>query len=116
MFFGCFRVDMLHVRRVRIKSNDNVIVLGDKTEACLFSVVGQLPLYLLTDLLHTEAQLVSVAVQLVYRGDLERRQRAGTIIVQQRLAALWREYEAGSRTATSLLSAGSHLICPRAVI
>ncbi len=74
---------------------------------------GQLPLYLLTHLLHKEAMLVTVAVQLIHREDLERRQRAGTHAVTKHLDRLWTEYEADERTARSLLGAGCRLICPR---
>ena len=49
---------------------------------------GQLPLYLLTHLLHKEAMLVTVAVQLIHREDLERRQRAGTQAVTKHLDRL----------------------------
>ena len=74
---------------------------------------GQLPLYLLTHLLHKEAMLVTVAVQLIHREDLERRQRAGAHRVTAQLEKLWTEYESDERTARSLLGAGCRLICPR---
>ena len=46
---------------------------------------------------------MTVAVQLIHREDLERRQ----------LEKLWTEYESDERTGRSLLGAGCQLICPR---
>ena len=42
---------------------------------------GQLTLYLLTHLLHKEAMLVTVAVQLIHREDLERHKEAMLVTV-----------------------------------
>ena len=56
---------------------------------------------------------MTVAVQLIHREDLERRQRAGAHRVTAQLEKLWTEYESDERTARSLLGAGCRLICPR---
>ena len=75
--------------------------------------LAQLPFYLLTELLHKEAKLVELQVQLVYREDLHRQQRHKAKEVTRRLEELWSQYTDGQRTAVSLLAAGSRLICPR---
>ena len=54
-----------------------------------------------------------MTAQLVYRENLNRRQRAGATTITARLQTLWDEYSAGRRSARSLLATGSHLICPR---
>ena len=45
---------------------------------------------------------MTVAVQLIHREDLERRQRAGAHRVTAQLEKLWTEYESDERRARSL--------------
>ena len=54
-----------------------------------------------------------MTAELVYREDMQRHQRQGATHVSARLHSLWEEYRTGARSARSLLSAGSRLICPR---
>ena len=49
---------------------------------------------------------MTVAVQLIHREDLERRQRAGAHRVTAQLEKLWTEYESDKRIARSLLGTG----------
>ncbi len=65
------------------------------------------------ELLHTEAKLVDITSQLVYREDVTRMQRNGARTTTVRLLSLWEEYRSNQRSATNLLAAGSRLICPR---
>ena len=60
-------------------------------------------------LCQTEAMLVLLISQLVFREQVTYTQRTG--YVTARLQELWAEYGAGMRLGSSLPSAGSHLIC-----
>ena len=70
----------------------------------------KLPMYLMIQLLHKEAILVEIASQLIFREDLTRHQRHLAMRTNERLTVLWQEYQDGTRSARSLLNAGSHLI------
>ena len=66
---------------------------------------GQLNLYLLTDLLFQEAQLVTIQARLVSERKLKRHQRVTYIHYQARLFKLWNEYVAEERTIDQLVAA-----------
>ncbi len=74
---------------------------------------SNLAFYLLVHLLHTEAKMVAITSALVYQEDVTRIQRNGAKTCNARLFALWEDYTRGERSAQSLLSAGSRIICPR---
>jgi hypothetical protein len=57
--------------------------------------------------------MVERNIQLVFREDLDRAQRLRSKRVNAKLTALWAEFHHEARSARSLLSAGSRLICPR---
>ncbi len=57
--------------------------------------------------------MVAITSALVYQEDVTRIQRNGAKTCNARLFALWEDYTRGERSAQSLLSAGSRIICPR---
>ncbi|KAL9955296.1 hypothetical protein ACROYT_G036599 [Oculina patagonica] len=74
---------------------------------------GQLPMYLLIQLLHREAMLTAVNIRLVSENKLKRIQRRKYRELQKKIFELWDEYEADERSAKRLLKACSHLNGPR---
>lgn len=74
---------------------------------------GQLPLYLLIQLLHKEAKLTALQIRLVSDRKLKRIQRRKYRDLQKKLFDLWDEYEANTRSAKRLLKACSYLNAPR---
>ena len=74
---------------------------------------GQLPLYLLIQLLHKEAKLTALQIRLVSDKKLKRIQRHKYRDLQTKLFDLWDEYEANTRSAKRLLKACSYLNAPR---
>ncbi|KAG0719438.1 hypothetical protein GWK47_050452 [Chionoecetes opilio] len=106
-----FKPESWSVFQQKIRTNNDV-----EGWHCRLNHRGQkanLPFYLLVELLRKESTLVSFAVQFVYQEEQLRRHRAGSANINSRLTTLWQEYAAGDRSARSLLSAGSHYICPR---
>ena len=73
---------------------------------------GQLPLYLLIQLLHREARLTALQIRLVSDRKLKRLQRRKYRELQTKLFNLWDEYEAKERSAKRLLKACSYLNGP----
>jgi hypothetical protein len=71
---------------------------------------GQLPFYLMIQLLRDEASKVDLHARLVSRGKLTRYQRRTYRGMQKRIFEYWDEYVAGTRTATQLLEACSYLV------
>ena len=74
---------------------------------------ASLPFYLLCCLLYQEAVSVQITVQLVFREEVTRMQKSGSARITATLHKYWDEYSRLQRSARSLLSAGSNLICPR---
>ena len=74
---------------------------------------GQLPLYLLIQLLQKEAKLTVLQIRLVLDRKLKRIQRRKYRDLQTKLFGLWDEYEANVRSAKRLLKACSYLNAPR---
>ena len=74
---------------------------------------GQLPLYLLIQLLHKEAKLTALQICLVSDRKLKRIQRRKYRDLQTKLFDLWDEYEANVQSAKQLLKACSYLDAPR---
>ena len=73
---------------------------------------SQLPLYVLIQLLHKEASLVSLQIRLVSEKKLRRHQRTTYKKMQKRLFSLWKQYEEGQKNSKELLEACSHLVNP----
>ena len=59
-----------------------------------------------------EAKLIKIQAELVYEEKLTRQQRKSTKRCTKELYQLWTEYEENTRSARSLLEAGSRLVCP----
>ena len=74
---------------------------------------GQLPLYVLIQLLHREAKLTAIQIRLVSDRKLKRIQRRKYREVQAKLFDLWDQFEANQRSARKLLKACSYLNGPR---
>jgi len=66
---------------------------------------GQLPLYLLLQLLYKEAKLTALQIRLVSDRKLKRIQRRKYRDLQTKLFDLWDQYEANERSAKRLLKA-----------
>jgi len=66
-------------------------------------------MYKLIELLHAESILIAVTTKLLSDQKTQRLQRKATKTLQHRLFALWDEYDAGSRSATSVLKACSYI-------
>ncbi|KAK2145653.1 hypothetical protein LSH36_666g00024 [Paralvinella palmiformis] len=77
------------------------------------SYYTKLPFYLLIRLLHKEARIVNIQVAIVYWEDLTLDQRHGVANITTRLEKLRAEYSDRSRSASSPIAAGSHLIGPK---
>ena len=73
---------------------------------------SQLPLYILIQVLHREATLVSMQIRLVSDKKLKRHQRSSYRTMQRRLFDLWSQYEDGLRNSKDLLEACAHLVQP----
>ena len=73
---------------------------------------GQLPLYMLIELLHRESKLVELQATLVSDNRLKRYQRTKYTNMQGRIFTLWDEYSEEKRTTSSLLTACSNLYGP----
>lgn len=73
----------------------------------------QLPFYVLIQLLHEEAKLVSLQIRLVSERKLKRMQRSVYRQLQSRIFTLWEEYKSGERTSKQLLRACARLYGPR---
>lgn len=71
---------------------------------------GQLNFYLLIKLISDEAKLVTLQVRLLSDGKVLRRQRLKYAKHHGQLVKLWEEYNAGERSARSLLKACSYHI------
>ena len=72
----------------------------------------QLPFYVLTQLLHEEAKLISLQIHLVSERKLKRMQHSVYCQLQSRIFTLWEEYKSGKRTS-KLLQACARLYGPR---
>ena len=73
---------------------------------------GQLPMYLLIKLLHSEAMLTAIQICLVSEKKLKRIQHCKYCDLQAKIFNLWDEFEASERSAKRLLKACSHLNGP----
>ena len=73
---------------------------------------GQVQLYVLVPLLHTEATFVSLKAKLVKDGKLERYQRKIFCNRQGQFFSLWDRYVEGALTTSGLLRACAHLNGP----
>ena len=73
---------------------------------------SQLPLYILIQVLHREAALVSMQIRLVSDTKLKRHQCSTYRTLQRRLFDLWSEFENGNRNSKELLEACAHLVQP----
>ena len=80
---------------------------------CRASGRGQLPLYLLIQLLHKEAKLTALQICLVSDRKLKRIQRQKYHDRQTKLFDLWDEYEANVWSAKRFLKACSYLNAQR---
>lgn len=74
---------------------------------------GQLPMYILIQLLHREARLTALQIRLVSDKKLKRIQRLKYRQLQSKLFGLWEEFEGSERSAKQLLKACSYLNGPR---
>ena len=72
----------------------------------------RLQFYLLIELLHREARLTSITIQLVSDKKLKRIQRKKYRQLQQKLFDAWDEYQTGNKNAAKLLRFCSHLNGP----
>ena len=70
------------------------------------------PLYVLIQLLHKEAALVSLKIRLESERRLRRHQRTTYRNMQKRLFSLQQQYEEGEKNSKQLLKACSHLVNP----
>lgn len=75
---------------------------------------GQLNFYSLVALLHNEARLVTLQVQLLNDGKVLRHQKARYAKQHGKLVDLWEEFAHGRRSAKSLLKAVSYFIAVNA--
>ena len=73
---------------------------------------SQLLLYILIQVLHREAALVSMQIRLVSDKKLKRHQHSTYRTLQRRLFDLWSEFENGNRNSKELLEACAHLVQP----
>ena len=71
---------------------------------------SQLPLYILIQLLHKEASLVSLQIRLVSERRLRRHQQTTYRNMQKKLFSLWNDYEDGRKNSKQLLEACSYLV------
>ena len=73
-----------------------------------------LPFYLLVELLHQEARLVSIQIQLVSDGKLSRIQRKKYRLLQSKIFKHWEDYNANEISARRLLKLCSYINGPSA--
>ena len=71
-----------------------------------------LPFYLLVELLHQEARLVSIQIQLVSDGKLSRIQRRKYRLLQSKIFKYWEDYNNSEITARRLLKLCSYINGP----
>lgn len=74
---------------------------------------AQMNFYLMVNLLHNEATLVTTQIRLVSEGKLKRYQQKTYKRMQAKIFNLWEEYENGDRSAQQLLRAVSRLYGPK---
>ena len=72
-----------------------------------------LPFYLLVELLHQEARVVSIQIRLVSEGKLSRIQRKKYRLLQAKLFKFWEDHSNGDLSARRLLKLCSYLNGPR---
>ena len=73
------------------------------------AIGGHLPFYELIELLHLEAELVDIRIQLVSNQKLAEIQRRANRQLQSKVFGLWEEYKNGESTAAQLLKSMSRL-------
>ena len=73
---------------------------------------GNLPIYLLVQLLHVEASLIPLTQQLIAEDKLRKYQRHQTKALQGHLSKLWEQYRGGEVTTSHLLKAVSRIAAP----
>ena len=71
-----------------------------------------LPFYLLEELLHQEARLVSIQIHLVSDGKLSRIQRRKYRLLQSKILKYWEDYNSSEITACHLLKLCSFINSP----
>lgn len=71
---------------------------------------GKLNFYMLVELMHQEARMVSLQAKALSDGRVLRRQRKNYVRHQGRIANLWEKYQNGEKTAWELSGAMSHII------
>jgi hypothetical protein len=76
------------------------------------STRGRLDLYQLAPLLHTEAEFVTLQVELVSEKRLRRYKRKATATCHARLDELWKAYERNEVSTSKLLRSCAHLNGP----
>ena len=74
---------------------------------------GQLPLYLLVQLLHRETRITAIQIRLESKKRVKRIQRLKYRELQSKLFDLWDQFEANQRSAKRLLKACLYLSGPR---
>ena len=73
----------------------------------------QIPFYLLVDLLHQEARLVTIQIRFISEGKLSRIQRRKYRMLQARLFTHWDEFSNDEISALRLLKLCSYMNGPR---
>ena len=73
----------------------------------------QIPFYLLVDLLHQEARLVTIQIRFISEGKLSRIQRRKYRMLQARLFTHWDEFSNNEISALRLLKLCSYMNGPR---
>ena len=73
----------------------------------------QVPFYLLVDLLHQEARLVTIQIRFISEGKLSRIQRRKYRLLQARLFTHWDEFSNNKISALRLLKLCSYMNGPR---
>lgn len=63
---------------------------------------GNLPFYLLVELLFREARYIPIQCKLVREGKLRRHKKRSSTLTQGKLMKLWKEYAAKERSASSM--------------
>ena len=74
---------------------------------------SNLHLYVLISLLHHEADVAALHVQLVSEGKLRRQQRKQYQQIQGKILVIWGEYRKGNMTASSLFRDISRIYAPQ---
>ncbi len=73
---------------------------------------GNLPFYLLLQLLHEEARIVTIQLRLVKASKRQRYQRKKYRKAQGRIQELWDDFKEGKKTPGQLLKACSYVYAP----